>query len=72
MSHQLVFVHYHYSYLTQFFDELKRKKKLPVKLYDFSSDAMAINRLYEDSDDLLLPITDGKLCEMVKGKKVDK
>lgn len=61
-----------YGYLSQFIYELKRKKKLLGELYDFPEGAMAIGRLDEDSEGLLLLTTDGKVSEQIRSKKVDK
>lgn len=61
-----------YGYLSQFIYELKRKKKLLGELYEFPEGTMAIGRLDEDSEGLLLLTTDGKVSEQVRSKKVDK
>jgi 23S rRNA pseudouridine2457 synthase len=61
-----------YGYLSQFIYELKRKKKLLGELYDFPIGTMAIGRLDEDSEGLLLLTTDGKVSEQIRSKKVDK
>lgn len=61
-----------YGYLSQFIYELKRKKKLLGELYDFPNGTMAIGRLDEDSEGLLLLTTDGKVSEQIRSKKVDK
>lgn len=61
-----------YGYLSQFIYELKRKKKLLGELYDFPEGTMAIGRLDEDSEGLLLLTTDGKVSEQIRSKKVDK
>jgi 23S rRNA pseudouridine2457 synthase len=58
--------------LSQFIYELKRKKKLLGELYDFPEGTMAIGRLDEDSEGLLLLTTDGKVSEQIRSKKVDK
>ena len=61
-----------FGYLSQFKYDLKRKKKLLGELYDFPDGTMAIGRLDEDSEGLLLLTTDGKFSEQVRSKKVDK
>ena len=78
MPLDLKFMHHHfilhkpYGYLSQFIDELKRKKRLLGELYDFPEGTMAIGRLDEDSEGLLLLTTDGKVSEQIRSKKVDK
>jgi len=72
MSHRHFILHKPYGYLSQFIYELKRKKKLLGELYDFPIGTMAIGRLDEDSEGLLLLTTDGKMSEIVRSKKVDK
>ena len=42
------------------------------ELYDFPNGTMAIGRLDEDSEGLLLLTTDGKVSEQIRSKKVDK
>jgi len=61
-----------YGYLSQFIYELKRKKKLLGELHDFPEGTMAIGRLDEDSEGLLLLTTDGKMSEFIRSRKVDK
>ena len=72
MSHQHFILHKPYGYLSQFIYELKRKKKLLGELYDFPQGTMAIGRLDEDSEGLLLLTTDGMMSEIIRSKKVDK
>lgn len=71
-NHQHFIIHKPYGFLSQFIYELKRKKKLLGELYDFPHGTMAIGRLDEDSEGLLLLTTDGKMSEIIRSKKVDK
>ena len=70
--HKHFLLHKPYGYLSQFVYELKRKKKLLGELFPFPQLTMAIGRLDEDSEGLLLLTTDGKMSEMVRSKKVEK
>lgn len=70
--HQHFLIHKPYGYLSQFIYELKRKKKLLGELYNFPEGTMAIGRLDEDSEGLLLLTTDGMMSEIVRSKKVEK
>jgi len=72
MQHRHFILNKPYGYLSQFVYELKRKKKLLGALYDFPSGTMAIGRLDEDSEGLLLLTTDGKMSERIRSKKVEK
>lgn len=72
MSHRHFILHKPYGYLSQFIYELKRKKKLLGELHNFPEGTMAIGRLDEDSEGLLLLTTDGKVSEAIRSKKVDK
>jgi 23S rRNA pseudouridine2457 synthase len=71
-------MHHHYiiykpwGYLSQFTYNLKRNKKLLGGLYPFPEGTMAIGRLDEDSEGLLLLTTDGMMSEIVRSKKVEK
>lgn len=70
--HRHFLIHKPYGYLSQFVYELKRKKKLLGELHDFPEGIMAIGRLDEDSEGLLLLTTDGMMSEIVRSKKVEK
>jgi 23S rRNA pseudouridine2457 synthase len=72
MNHRHFIINKPYGYLSQFKYDLKRKKKLLGELYDFPEGTMAIGRLDEDSEGLLLLTTDGKVSEQIRSKKVDK
>lgn len=72
MIHRHFILHKPYGYLSQFVYELKRKKKLLGELFSFPPRTMAIGRLDEDSEGLLLLTTDGKVSEIIRSKKVEK
>ncbi len=61
-----------YGYLSQFKYELKRNKKLLGELFSFPEGTMAIGRLDEDSEGVILLTTDGMMSELVRSKKVEK
>lgn len=71
MHHHFI-IYKPYGYLSQFTYNLKRNKKLLGELYDFPEGTMAIGRLDEDSEGLLLLTTDGMMSEIVRGRKVEK
>lgn len=72
MSHRHFLLHKPHGYLSQFIYELKRKKRMLGELYDFPEGTMAIGRLDEDSEGLLLLTTDGMMSEIVRAKSVEK
>lgn len=72
LNHRHFLIHKPYGYLSQFVYELKRNKKKLGELYDFPPKTMAIGRLDEDSEGLLLLTTDGMMSEIVRSKKVEK
>jgi len=63
-----------YGYLSQFVnnDVSKHKKKLLGGLYSFPNNTMAIGRLDEHSEGLLLLTTDGKMSELIRSKSIEK
>lgn len=71
MHHQHYILNKPYGFLCQFVCELK-KKKLVGSLYDFPEGTMAIGRLDEESEGLLLLTTDGLISEHIRSKKVEK
>ncbi len=62
------------GFLSQFKYEGKRasRKKLLGELHDFPDGTMAIGRLDEDSEGLLLLTTDGKESHRIRSKKITK
>lgn len=72
--HSHFILHKPYGYLSQFINNgpKKGKKKLLGELYDFPENVMAIGRLDEPSEGLLLLTTDGKISEAIRSKKVEK
>jgi len=71
MTHRHFLIHKPYGYLSQFVCELK-KKKLLGELYDFPEGTMAIGRLDEHSEGLLLLTTDGRVSEQIRSKHIEK
>ncbi|WP_313807221.1 pseudouridine synthase [Flavobacterium sp.] len=70
--HHHFLLHKPHGYLSQFIYEKKRFKKLLGELYDFPEGTMAIGRLDEDSEGLLLLTTDGMESENVRSKTIEK
>jgi 23S rRNA pseudouridine2457 synthase len=71
MTHRHFIVHKPFGYLSQFVCDQK-KKRLLGELYDFPAGTMAIGRLDEGSEGLLLLTTDGKMSEYVRSSNVEK
>lgn len=65
-------IHKPHGYLSQFIYEKKRHKKLLGELHNFPQGIMAIGRLDEDSEGLLLLTTDGMMSEIIRSKTVEK
>lgn len=71
MPHQHFILHKPYGYLSQFVGEANKKKRLG-ELYPFPPGTMAIGRLDEDSEGLLLLTTDGKVSTFITSSKMEK
>jgi 23S rRNA pseudouridine2457 synthase len=69
--HQHFVMHKPFGFLSQFICELSYKKLLG-ELYDFPEGTMAIGRLDEESEGLLLLTTDGRMSEWVRSKNIEK
>ena len=70
MAHRHFLIHKPYGYLSQFAGEAKKKKL--GEFHDFPEGIMAIGRLDEDSEGLLLLTTDGRTSELVRSRKIEK
>jgi len=73
-KHRHFIVHKPFGYISQFMTNQKtrRSKKMLGELHDFPDGTMAIGRLDEHSEGLILLTTDGKMSERVRSKKVEK
>ena len=74
MKHKHYIIYKPYGVLSQFHTNSKqqRKKKFLGELYHFPEGIMAIGRLDEKSEGLLLLTTDGKMSDYVNSQKVEK
>lgn len=72
--HRHFILHKPFGYLSQFVNRQNRRKnkKLLGELYDFPTGTMAIGRLDQDSEGLLLLTTDGQVSMRVRSKLVEK
>lgn len=70
-QHRHFILHKPFGYISQFVTDAKKKKVLG-ELYSFPEGTMAIGRLDEDSEGLLLLTTDGMCSEIIRSKKVEK
>ncbi len=73
-THQHFMVNKPYGIMSQFLSNSKdeRKKRFLSELYDFPDSTMAIGRLDEKSEGLLLLTTDGKLSAHITGNSIEK
>ncbi len=73
-THRHFIIYKPYGYLSQFksHDSKQQSKKFLGNLYNFPKNAMAIGRLDEKSEGLLLITTDGKMSYFVNSQKVEK
>jgi len=74
MPHHHFLLHKPFGYLSQLVNnQTKRKnKKLLGELYDFPEGTMAIGRLDEDSEGLLLLTTNGLVSDKVRSSQIEK
>jgi 23S rRNA pseudouridine2457 synthase len=74
MKHKYYKIYKPYGYLSQFVNrQTKRKsKKLLGDVFQFNEDVMAVGRLDEKSEGLLLLTSDGKFSNYITGSKVEK
>jgi 23S rRNA pseudouridine2457 synthase len=71
IAHRHFIMYKPYGYLSQFLGDNHRKKYLG-ELYPFPDGTMAIGRLDEASEGLLLLTTDGRISELVRSRKIEK
>ena len=74
LQHKHFMIYKPYGYLSQFLSNSKQqqKKRFLGELYNFPEGIMAIGRLDEKSEGLLLLTTDGKMSDFINSKKVEK
>lgn len=72
MQHRHFILYKPHGYISQFIYEKKRTKKKLGELFDFPEGTMAIGRLDENSEGLLLLTTDGQVSEEVRSTQYEK
>ncbi len=70
-DHRHFIMHKPYGFLSQFRCEHSWKKVLG-SIFSFPEGTMPVGRLDEDSEGLLLLTTDGKLCDLLRAKTIEK
>lgn len=71
-AHRHFLLYKPHGYISQFIYEKKRAKKKLGELFDFPQGTMAIGRLDEDSEGLLMLTTDGLVSEQVRSAHFEK
>ena len=69
--HRHFLLHKPFGYISQFIGN-KKNKKLLGELYDFPEGTMAIGRLDQDSEGLLLLTTDGSASKYIRSENIEK
>lgn len=74
MEHSYYKIYKPYGYLSQFVNHQnkRRNKRLLNELYDFTDNVMAVGRLDEKSEGLLLLTTNGKFSNYITSSKIEK
>jgi 23S rRNA pseudouridine2457 synthase len=74
MEHSYLKIYKPYGYLSQFVNHQnkRRNKKLLSTLYNLADNVMAVGRLDEKSEGLLLLTTDGKFSNYITSSKIEK
>lgn len=74
MKHRYYKIYKPYGYLSQFVNHQnkRRNKKLLSELHAFNTNVMAVGRLDEKSEGLLLLTTDGKFSNYITSSKIEK
>ena len=72
MKHQHFLLYKPAGYLSQFVYEKKRNKRKLGELYNFPEGTMAIGRLDENSEGLLMLTTDGRISEEIRSAHYEK
>ncbi|WP_178988587.1 pseudouridine synthase [Winogradskyella schleiferi] len=74
MKHRYYKIYKPYGYLSQFVNHQnkRRNKKLLSELQEFTDDVMAVGRLDEKSEGLLLLTTNGKFSNYITSSKIEK